>query len=174
MPPEGVLLRNGEDVVLTIDDVPATAERVPVQFKRLPAAVEPGDRIMLDDGLLDLVVKSKDEANVNCRIVTGGVLTSNKGINLPEASFSIASISEKDEEESELRLQPTSCDWIALSFVRRAEDVHELRSLIRQQAEFGRLTPIIAKIEKPEAVENIAEIVDAADGIMVSPRRPGH
>jgi len=167
MPPEGVLLRNGEDVVLTIDDVPATAERVPVQYKRLPAAVEPGDRIMLDDGLLDLVVKSKDEANVTCRIVTGGVLTSNKGINLPKASFSIASISEKDKEDLSFALSQR-VDWIALSFVRRAEDVHELRSLIRQQAEFGRLTPIIAKIEKPEAVENIAEIVDAADGIMVA------
>lgn len=167
MPPEGVLLRNGEDVILTIDDITATSERVPVQYKRLPAAVEPGDRIMLDDGLLDLVVNSKDEANVYCRIVTGGVLTSNKGINLPKASFSIASISEKDKEDLNFALSQR-VDWIALSFVRRAEDVHELRNLIRQQAEFGRLTPIVAKIEKPEAVENIVEIVDAADGIMVA------
>ena len=167
MPPEGVLLRNGEHVSLTIEDVPATAERVPVQFKRLPSAVEPGDRIMLDDGLLDLVVESKDEANVNCRIVTGGVLTSNKGINLPKASFSIASISEKDKDDLSFALGQR-VDWIALSFVRRADDVHELRDLIRQQSEFGRLTPIIAKIEKPEAVENIQEIVAAADGIMVA------
>ena len=81
---------------------------------------------MLDDGLLDLVVESKDEANVNCRIVTGGVLTSNKGINLPKASFSIASISEKDKEDLSFALSQR-VDWIALSFVRRAEDVHELR-----------------------------------------------
>lgn len=167
MPPEGVLLLPGSTVTLTIDDVPATAERVPVQFKRLPAAVQPNDRIMLDDGLLDLVVESKDEANVNCRVVTGGVLTSNKGINLPKASFSIASITEKDKEDLTFALEQR-VDWIALSFVRRAEDVHQLRDLIRQQAEFGRLTPIVAKIEKPEAVENIEEIVAAVDGVMVA------
>jgi pyruvate kinase len=152
---------------LTIDDVPATNEIVPVQYKRLPLAVEPGDRIMLDDGLLDLVVEGKDDANVHCRVVTGGVLTSNKGINLPKAHFSIASISEKDKEDLSFALGQR-VDWIALSFVRRADDVHELRDLIRQQSEFGRLAPIIAKIEKPEAVENIQEIIDAADGIMVA------
>lgn len=167
MPPEGVLLKNGARVTLTVEDVPATPELVPVQFKRLPAAVEPGDRIMLDDGLLDLVVESKDDVHAHCRVVTGGVLTSNKGINLPKASFSIASISEKDKEDLSFALGQR-VDWIALSFVRRADDVHQLRELIRQQSEFGRLTPIIAKIEKPEAVENIREIVDAADGIMVA------
>ncbi len=167
MPIEGVLLQNGAHVALTINDVPASNEQVPVQFKRLPLAVEPGDRIMLDDGLLDLVVENKDDANVYCRVVTGGVLTSNKGINLPKAHFSIASISEKDKEDLSFALGQR-VDWIALSFVRRADDVHELRELIRQQSEFGRLTPIIAKIEKPEAVDNIQEIVDAADGIMVA------
>lgn len=167
MPPDGVLLQNGAHVTLTIDDVPATAEQVPVQFKRLPLAVEPGDRIMLDDGLLDLVVESRDDSNVRCRVVTGGVLTSNKGINLPKAHFSIASISEKDKEDLSFALSQR-VDWIALSFVRRADDVHELRDLIRQQSEFGRLTPIIAKIEKPEAVDNIQEIIDVADGIMVA------
>ena len=167
MPPEGVVLQNGKQVTLTVEDAPATAERVPVQFKKLPLAVEPGDRIMLDDGLLDLVVESKDDSNVLCRVVTGGVLTSNKGINLPKAHFSIASISEKDKEDLGFALSQR-VDWIALSFVRRADDVHELRDLIRQRSEFGRLIPIVAKIEKPEAVENIREIVDAADGIMVA------
>lgn len=167
MPPEGVPLITGAKVTLTIDDVPATAERVPVQFKRLPAAVQAGDRIMLDDGLLDLVVEGKDDANVTCRVVTGGVLTSNKGINLPKASFSIASITDKDKEDLRFALDQR-VDWIALSFVRRAEDVHQLRGLIRQQAEFGRLTPIVAKIEKPEAVEHIEEIVAAVDGVMVA------
>jgi pyruvate kinase len=167
MPPEGVLLQNGAQVSLTIDDVPATAALVPVQFKRLPLAVAIGDRIMLDDGLLDLVVEDKDEATVHCRVVTGGVLTSNKGINLPKAHLSIESITEKDKDDLIFALKQR-VDWIALSFVRRAEDVHHLRALIRQQSEFGRLIPIIAKIEKPEAMENIQEIVDAADGIMVA------
>jgi pyruvate kinase len=99
--------------------------------------------------------------------VTGGVLTSNKGINLPKAHFSIASITEKDKEDLSFALSHR-VDWVALSFVRRAEDVYQLRDLIRQQSEFGRLTPIVAKIEKPEAVDNIQEIVDAADGIMVA------
>ncbi len=167
MPPEGVLLQNGAHVSLTIDDVPATAALVPVQFKRLPLAVAIGDRIMLDDGLLDLVVEDKDEANVHCRVVTGGVLTSNKGINLPKAHLSIESITEKDKDDLIFALKQR-VDWIALSFVRRAEDVEHLRDLIRQQSEFGRLVPIIAKIEKPEAMENIQEIVHAADGIMVA------
>lgn len=167
MPPDGVLLTSGETVTLTIEDVSATGELVPVQFQRLPAAVEPNDRIMLDDGLLDLVVINKDEANVHCRVITGGVLTSNKGINLPNASFSIASITDKDKEDLRFALQQR-VDWVALSFVRRAEDVYELRDLIRQQAEFGRLTPIVAKIEKPEAVENIEAIVKAVDGVMVA------
>ncbi|MFZ2489659.1 MAG: pyruvate kinase [Anaerolineae bacterium] len=167
MPPEGVLLIPGETVTLTVNPEPATATRVPVQFKRLPSAVEPGDRIMLDDGLLDLVVLSKTSTDVTCRVVTGGVLTSNKGINLPKASFSIASVSEKDKKDVIFGLNHR-VDWIALSFVRRADDIHEVRELVRSQTEFGRLTPIIAKIEKPEAVENIREIVAAADGIMVA------
>ncbi len=167
MPPEGVLLQNGAHVSLTIDDAPATADLVPVQFKRLPLAVAIGDRIMLDDGLLDLVVEDKDETNVHCRVVTGGVLTSNKGINLPKAHLSIESITEKDKDDLVFALKQR-VDWIALSFVRRAEDVEHLRDLIRQQSEFGRLIPIVAKIEKPEAMENIREIVAAADGIMVA------
>ena len=167
LPPEGVLLRTGEQVVLTTEDVPATAERVPVQFKRLPKAVEAGQRILLDDGLLDLLVESVENTEVVCRVVTGGVLTSNKGINLPQAHFSIASISSKDKEDLQFGLTQR-VDWIALSFVRRAGDVEQLRDLIRASSDFGRLTPIIAKIEKPEAVQNIGEIIAVADGIMVA------
>ncbi len=153
--------------------MPATAERVPVQFKRLPAAVEPGDRIMLDDGLLDLVVESKDEANVNCRIVTGGVLTSNKGINLPKASFSIASITEKDKEDLSFALSQR-VDWIALSFVRRADDVHELRNLIRQQAEFGRLTPDHRQDRKAGGGREHRGDRRCSRWHHGCPRRPGH
>ena len=167
MPPEGVLLQSGHSVTLTTEAVTATPELVPVQFKRLPSAVEPGDRVMLDDGLLDLVVESRTDTSVACRVVTGGLLTSNKGINLPKTHVSIASISTKDKEDLAFALS-YRVDWIALSFVRRAQDVHDLRELIRQYSDFGRLTPIIAKIEKPEAVDNIAEIVEAADGIMVA------
>jgi len=167
MPLEGVLLQNGNSVALTIEDVPATAEAIPVQFKRLPEAVAAGDRILLDDGLLELLVEGKDEANVHCRVITGGVLTSNKGINLPKAHLSIASITDKDKEDLIFALSQR-VDWIALSFVRRAEDVYQLRELISQQCEFGRVTPIVAKIEKPEAVANIQEIIDATDAIMVA------
>ena len=92
------------------------------------------------DGLLDLLVESTDEANVHCRVITGGVLTSNKGINLPKAHLSIASITEKDQEDLTFALSQR-VDWVALSFVRRAEDVYQLRELISQQCEFGRVTP---------------------------------
>jgi len=167
MPAEGILLSAGKQITLTTRDVAATPELAPVQFQRLPSAVAVDDRIMLDDGLLDLVVEAKTDTDVVCRVITGGVLTSNKGINLPKAHLSIASITSKDREDLAFALTHR-VDWVALSFVRRAQDVLDLRDLIRQYSEFGRLTPIIAKIEKPEAVDNIAEIVAAADGIMVA------
>jgi pyruvate kinase len=167
LPAEGVQLVAGQSVTLTVEDVPATTELVPVQFKRLPAAVRVGERILLDDGLLELQVQSKDDKNVVCRIVVGGVLTSHKGINLPTAALSINAITSKDEEDLGFALDQRA-DWVALSFVRQASDVLQLKDMIRQRSPFGRMTPVLAKIEKPEAVANIDEIVEVVDGIMVA------
>ena len=154
-------------LTLTVDDVPATAELVPVQFKGLPAAVRVGERILLDDGLLELRVESKDEKNVVCRIIAGGLLTSHKGINLPTAALSIGAITAKDEEDLGFALDQR-VDWVALSFVRQASDVLLLKEMIRKRSPFGRMTPVVAKIEKPEAVANIDEIIEVVDGIMVA------
>lgn len=167
LPEEGVQLVAGQILTLTVDDVPATAELVPVQFKGLPMAVRVGERILLDDGLLELCVESKDERNVVCRIIVGGLLTSHKGINLPTAALSIGAITAKDEEDLGFALDQRA-DWVALSFVRQASDVLQLKEMIRKRSPFGRMTPIVAKIEKPEAVANIDEIIEAVDGIMVA------
>ncbi|MEZ4770722.1 MAG: pyruvate kinase [Caldilineales bacterium] len=153
-------LRCGEDK----DDRPGV---VPVQFKALPHAVKPGDRVLLDDGALELQVVETDDDSVTCRVVVGGVLTSNKGMNLPRASLAIAAVTPKDEQDLEFALAH-GADWIALSFVRRADEVVALKEMIRQRAKGGRLTPVVAKIEKPEAVEVIDDIIAAVDGIMVA------
>jgi pyruvate kinase len=164
---DGVLLQTGNQVILTTEDVVASPEKVPVQFKRLPMAVRPGDSILLDDGLLELVVRDKTDVNVTCQVLTGGMLTSNKGMNLPKADLSIASITEKDQEDLRFALEKEA-DWIALSFVRRAKEVYDLKDMIRRYGPADRATPVVAKIEKPEAVENIDSIIAAADGIMVA------
>ncbi len=164
---EGVNLPAGRPLALTIENVAATAERVPVQFQRLPQVVDPGDRILIDDGLLELLVAATDATDVHCRVITGGLLRSNKGMNLPKAHLSIPAITEKDKNDLIFALDQQA-DWIALSFVRQAAEVHQLKEMIRELSPFGRLTPVIAKIEKPEAVENIDSIIAAADGIMVA------
>lgn len=163
----GVLLETDKLVTLTPEEVEASPERIPVQFQRLASAVHAGDRILIDDGLLELVVREVKGREVLCRVVTGGQLTSNKGMNLPRADLSIASISDKDKEDLRFALENLA-DWIALSFVRQADEVNQLKDMIREQSPFGRTPPVIAKIEKPEAVENIDSIIAAVDGIMVA------
>lgn len=175
LPEEGLELQDGQQVVLSSHPNARAGEVradtgalvVPVQFRRLAEAVEPGYRILLDDGLLELVVEAVEGDEVRCRVQVGGVLTSNKGINLPRAALSIPAITEKDKEDLRFALEHQA-DWIALSFVRRAEEVLELKRLIHELSPFGRLTPVIAKIEKPEALDNIDAIIAAADGIMVA------
>ncbi len=176
LPEEGLNLSDGQHVFLTADPEARVANAqkaaadilvIPVQFRRLAEAVSNGHRILLDDGLIELVVEEVQAAGVLCRVQTGGLLTSNKGINLPKAALSIPAITDKDKDDLRFALEH-QVDWIALSFVRRADEVLEIKELIRDLSPFGRMTPVIAKIEKPEAVENIDSIVAAADGIMVA------
>ena len=140
---------------------------MPVQYEQLPEVVEPGDRILIDDGLLELVVTAVAGPEITTRVVTGGVLNSNKGLNLPRAALSIPAITEKDREDLAFAVEQ-GLDWIALSFVRTAEEVLDLKGYIRNLSAFGHQTPVIAKIEKPEAIQNIDAIIAAADGIMVA------
>ncbi len=163
----GVLLTAGETLILTTEHIVGAAGRVPVQFERLPEVVEPDDRILIDDGLLELVVTAVAGSEITTRVVTGGILNSNKGLNLPRAAISIPAITEKDREDLAFAIEQ-GLDWIALSFVRTAAEVWDLKAQIRQLSTFGRQTPVIAKIEKPEAIIHIDDIIAAADGIMVA------
>jgi pyruvate kinase len=160
----GAALRPGQPFILTSDPVEGTAERVSVSYENLPAEVSPGDRILLADGLMELVVDRISGDDIHCEVVTGGILTSHKGINLPTGTLKVAAITDKDREDLRFGLE-NGVDFVALSFVRGAEEIRELKTLIQ---EAGKRVPVIAKIEKHEALEHIEEIIDAADGIMVA------
>lgn len=164
---EGVNLIPGQQVTLTTDkSVIGQGQLIPVQYSALPQALEPNDSILLDDGLLEMVVVETTDTTVIAEIVIGGMLKSNKGLNLPRASLAISAITKKDRRDLIFALE-NQVDWIALSFVREAAEVLELRELIRK-APFNRSVPVISKIEKPEAVQNIDAIIEASDGIMVA------
>ena len=163
----GVPLTAGETLVLTTDDVTGAPGRVPIQYKELPKSVDDGERILLDDGLLELEVVSHTDTEITTRVVIGGVLQSNKGMNLPDASLNIPALTDKDREDVRFALS-RQVDWVALSFVRTAHEVLELKAIIQQDSSFGRVTPVVAKIEKPDAVRNIDAIIAAADAIMVA------
>jgi pyruvate kinase len=164
----GVALVEGEEATLVVEDVVGRSPKaIPVQNERLPQFVEPGDRILLADGALELEVASTSEKEVRCRVQVGGRLTSNKGINLPGVATDLPTITEKDREDLARALE-WRIDWLALSFVRTAEGVGELKALIRELSPDNDPVPVIAKIEKPQALENLEAIVAAADGVMVA------
>jgi pyruvate kinase len=167
LPEEGLSLQPGQEIVLTTETVLGQPHRVPVQYDRFPHAVAEGDHVLIDDGLIELLVLQSREKEVACRVLTGGLLQTNKGMNLPRASLAIPAITPKDREDLRFILEK-QVDWVALSFVRTADEVLELKQLISELSAFGRPTPVIAKIEKPEAVDNIDDIIAAADGIMVA------
>jgi pyruvate kinase len=163
----GVPLKAGEDLLMTTEAMLGEPGRVPIQNQELPRMVKPGERILLDDGLLEVEVRKASKTDITTRVIVGGQLYDNKGMNLPHTKLEILSLTDKDRQDVEFALEQQA-DWIALSFVRTGKDVEELRALIRGRAAFGRTTPIISKIEKPEAVKNIEEIIEASDGIMVA------
>ncbi len=163
----GVPLVQDEELILTTDDIIGEPGRVPIQYKDLPRAVKPGERILLDDGMLELEVLETGATEIRTRVILTGLLQSNKGMNLPDASLDIPALTEKDVEDVKFALDH-QVDWVALSFVRKAHEVLELKSIIQNYSTFGRITPVIAKIEKPDAVKNIDSIIEAADGIMVA------
>jgi pyruvate kinase len=152
----------GARFVLTTEDVPGTADRVSVTYKPLPQDVVPGDRVLLDDGLLELrVLEVQGDTDVVCEVVVGGPLSNNKGLNLPGAKLSAPALTKKDEVDLEFAAAELDVDYVALSFVRSAEDVQ-----LAQRRAHGK--PVIAKIEKPEAITELGPILDAADGAMVA------
>jgi pyruvate kinase len=159
-----VELEVGQEFLVTTRAVNGNAEQVSTTYAGLPSDVRPSDILLLDDGLLALEVVEVDGPDVHTRVAVGGTLKNNKGINLPGVKVSAPALTEKDI--ADLRFgQKVGVDFVALSFVRSAGDVQQARGLI---AECGGRTPIIAKIERPEAVQCLDEIIGAADGIMVA------
>jgi len=161
-----VELKDGAAVRITTDEtILGTAERISTSYDPLPRDVKPGDRILMDDGNLELrVLRTLSDTEVEAEVVHGGLLKSNKGMNLPGVSLSTPALTEKDRADLALGVAQ-GVDYIALSFVRRAADVEEAKGLVRSH---GGTTPVIAKIEKQEAIDNLPAILEAADGVMVA------
>ena len=171
VPDEGVMLEDGGEVVLVsgaetleaFDDGNGTPV-LPVVYEGLAEDVDPGALILLDDGSLRLVVSRVDGDRVHARVVAGGPAKSRKGVNLPGVSVSAKSLTEKDREDVQTMVE-IGVDWIALSFVRRPEDIREIREVIRSH---GGQQPIVAKLERPEAVDNLEAIIKETDAVMVA------
>jgi pyruvate kinase len=160
----GVEIKPGDKITITSDPVVGTSSLVSTVYKNLPQDVQTGEHILIDDGNLEVVVDDTDGKKVNCTVIHGGILKSRKGINLPNTKVSAPSLTEKDIEDLQFGLEQ-DVDWIALSFVRSAEDILDLRNRIQAA---GKHCKIVAKIEKPEALENIDSIIEATDAIMVA------
>jgi pyruvate kinase len=157
----------GQAFVLTTEPVIGDAKQVSVDYPGLPASVKPGSRILLDDGNLELEVKSVSGERVDTLVSLGGILKSHKGVNLPGSLLDIPGFTPKDEADLAFGLQQ-GVDAVAMSFVRSAKDVETVRSAISRLAPEKSWTPIISKLERPEALHNLEEIVHASDGVMVA------
>jgi len=162
--PEPIQLVNGATFTLTTEDVLGDAQRVSMSFPQLPEVVKAGDRLFLNDGLVQLVVLEVNGPDVRCQVAVGGELRSRKGLNLPRISLGIRAFTEHDRACLEFALQQ-GVDAVSQSFVETAADVRAVREAART---CGQNVFIIAKIERAGALENIAEILEAADGIMVA------
>lgn len=159
-----VQLVEGARFTITIDDVDGDEHRVGTTYKGLPQDVRPGDALLIDDGKIALRAVEVTDRDVVTEVVEGGLISNNKGINLPGVAVSVPALSAKDEEDLRWGLH-AGADWIALSFVRDAKDITRVHQIMD---EVGVRRPVLAKIEKPQAVANLLEIVRAFDGIMVA------
>lgn len=160
----GIEIKAGDTITITTKEVLGNQDLVSTSYEGLPKDVKVGDMILIDDGKIELKVKEVKSTDVVCTVVYGGPLKSRKGINLPFSRVSAPSLTDKDYEDLEFGLK-NKVDWVALSFVRKATDIEILRAVIDR---FKSNTRIVAKIEKPEALENIDSIIEATDAIMVA------
>jgi pyruvate kinase len=159
-----VVLKSGSRVTLTPRDVPGTASVISTNFPELAREVEAGSRILLSDGLIELRVKAVHDGDVQCEVVNGGLLSEHQGINLPGALLSVPSLTEKDYKDLEFGLRH-EVDLVAASFIRSAADVRRVKNLIGERRSD---VPVIAKLEKPQAIDDLDGILDIADGVMVA------
>ena len=170
---KSVTLVDGANVTITTRPVMGNVQFISTTYQPLPQDVKVGDRILLDDGLMELRVLGANEADVECEVVHGGVLKEHKGINLPGVAVSAPALTEKDRDDLRFGVLH-NVDYVALSFVRKPQDVLEAKQLIRQlQVELGGVRaqgtiPLIAKLEKPEAIAHLDEILEVTDGVMVA------
>ncbi len=161
---DAVTLKEGSTVVITTDSVLGDDMLIPCQYPRLVKDVKVHEQILLDDGNLELKVTAKERGRVRARVIRGGLLKNHKGMNLPDTNLQTAALTAKDRRDA-LYCIKGGADYIALSFVRKARDIEDLKRLLRRR---NADIHVIAKIEKPEALENIREIIEAADGIMIA------
>jgi pyruvate kinase len=161
----GVMMEDGALVTIVTERIVGTAEKFGISYKQMPQDVQPGERILLDDGKLMMEIISTDSKfEIKAKVIHGGILSSKKGVNLPNTVISLPSLTEKDMEDLAFALDE-NVDWIGLSFVRSARDIIELKHIISQRQAMAR---VVAKIEKPEAVADIDEIIKVSDALMVA------
>ena len=168
LPEEGIKLIKGKKVVLTTADV--LKNKIPVTYKNMHKDVKAGQRILIADGLIELLVEKVVKQDLHCKVISGGMISSHKGINLPDTAVSLPALSEKDKKDLAFGMR-NNVDFVALSFVRNAREVKSLKRLITKHArELKRkvLPKIIVKIERNEALENFDEILKATDAVMVA------
>lgn len=161
------IVEDGQEVCFTTEKIDeGTADAIYMNYSQFPKDVSAGERILLDDGkLIFEVVDTDKKTSVTAKVIQGGVLKSKKGVNLPNTNISLPALTKKDVKDAVFAVKQ-NVDWIALSFVRHRQDVEDLRKLIKEHSEYD--IPIISKIEKPEALVNIEEIVKASNGLMVA------
>ena len=164
---DGVVVETGDRIVFTTEKIEeGTADHVYMNYQSFPKDVKAGERILLDDGKLIFEVESTDgQSEVIASVVQGGPLKSNKGVNLPNTEVSLPALTEKDVKDAVFAIEQ-EVDWIALSFVRHKEDLLDLKKLIKKHGSYE--IPIISKIEKPQALDNIDEIINHSNGLMVA------
>ena len=161
----GVLLKDGEELIFTTEKCIGNAERVYLSYETFPTDVNVGDLLLVDDGKFQLQVLSTDgKKEVKTKILNGGILSSKKGVNLPNTKISLPSLTDKDRADLDFALDH-DVDWVGLSFVRSAKDIYELKDIIESKKKHAK---VIAKIEKPEAIEEIDQIILATDALMVA------
>ena len=159
-----VVLKSGSRVTITPRNVAGTPALIPTGFRGLAHEVEPGSRVLLHDGQIELIVKAIQGDDIECEVVNGGMLGEHQGINLPGTALSVPSLTDKDHKDLEFGIKH-EVDMIAISFVRTAADVRETKRLIGVRSDD---IPVIAKLEKPQAIEHLEEILEVADGVMVA------
>ncbi len=161
-----ITLKRGDKFSLTSREVICDKNIATVTYDKLATEINSGSRILLDDGRVEMTVENIDLDNktLNCLVTVGGVLSNNKGVNFPDVELSVKALTDKDKKDLEFGLE-NDVDWIALSFVRNPDDIHEIKQLIQDK---GQNTPVIAKIEKFEAIDQIELIIPLCDGVMVA------